>query len=120
MTDLFILIGLVVGAGLSVGAALVVARSARCTAWVASHAAAAQSRAEACIGLLGLAGLVGALTILFGAGLSLGLSTTSAALLLLVCAGGLSMGLRPHEDRAAWAQAKPEAPATPASKSAAA
>lgn len=108
MTDGLILLAFIAGAAIVAVAALVVARVLRVPAFVARHTATPESRYELFVGALGLMGLVGALALLFGAGLSLGLSTTSAALLLLICAGGLSMALRPAPERAAFTVSMPE------------
>ncbi|GJQ28169.1 MAG: hypothetical protein HBSAPP03_00530 [Phycisphaerae bacterium] len=118
MTDGLILAGLLAGATLIAFLGLITARVLGLPGWVARQTATHESRYELFIGLLGLVGLLGALTLLMGFGLTLGISTTAAAVLLLVCAGGLSMALRPAPERSTWTMAPAKDAKSDASKAA--
>lgn len=104
MSSAITILALLGGAAVLGGLALVAARLLRLDVGLTK---ASTSAHEWMAGLVGLLGLGCALAILFGAGFSFGLSTTASALTLCLCAGCLSMALRPGTQRAGWSAEQP-------------
>lgn len=104
MPGLLTILALLGGAIVVTIVALFAARLLRLDRLVANLSSSAAPH-EWAVGLLGLIGLAGALVILFKAGFSFGLSTAASSLMLCLCAGFLSMALRPANQRAQSVQA---------------
>lgn len=96
--------GLLIAGFIAAALALVGARVFKLDTALERLSVTRAARYEAFIGLLGLIGLGGALILLLGTGLSLAASTTGTAIILLACAGGLSLALTPNAQRAQTTQ----------------
>lgn len=100
MTSALIVIGLIVGGAAVVALGLAGARALRLDRLIGDLTASRTARYEGAIALLGLTGLGGALVLLLSTGMPLAVSTTGSALLLLLCAGSLSMAMSPSSQLA--------------------